>query len=121
MSRIVLLCTVLALPVLGCSGGEFGVAASGDDASTSDDTSTDATSGGTSDGTSDSTSDSTSEELLRYVGYAAMKSRTMTVAIAILVVLTFATIVVASTMSGGDTSGNHTMQNGSTMSDDQMP
>ncbi len=61
MSRIVLLCTVLALPVLGCSGGEFGVAASGDDASTSDDTSTDATSGGTSDGTSDSTSDSTSD------------------------------------------------------------
>lgn len=46
MSRVTLLCTILALPVLGCSGGDFGVApgadvdAAGADADAADDTST---------------------------------------------------------------------------------
>lgn len=48
-----------------------------------------------------------------------MRSRPLIVALAILAVLAFATIVVASSMSG-DAGGAHTMQDGSTMPDDQM-
>jgi hypothetical protein len=49
-----------------------------------------------------------------------MRRRTVTVVLAVVVSVAFAAAVVASTLSGGDTSGAHTMQDGTTMSDDQM-
>ena len=48
-----------------------------------------------------------------------MRNRTVTVVLAVVVALAFAAVVVGSTLSGSD-GGAHTMQNGTTMPDDQM-
>ena len=49
-----------------------------------------------------------------------MPNRTLRIVLAIVVALAFAAVVVASTLSG-DTSAQHTMQDGTTMPGDQMP
>ena len=49
-----------------------------------------------------------------------MRNRTLTLVLAVIVALAFAAVVVGSTLSGGDTGAAHTMQDGSTMSDDEM-
>ena len=49
-----------------------------------------------------------------------MPNRTLTMVLAVVVALAFGAVVVASTLSGSDTNGAHTMQNGTTMPDEQM-
>ena len=49
-----------------------------------------------------------------------MRNKTWTVVLALIVGLAFAAMVVGSTLSGSDASGVHTMQGGTTMSDDEM-
>ena len=49
-----------------------------------------------------------------------MPNRTLRIVLAVVAALVFGAVVVASTLSGSDTSAQHTMQDGTTMPDDQM-
>jgi hypothetical protein len=49
-----------------------------------------------------------------------MPKRTLTILLAVIAILAFATVVVASTMSGDGGGSMHTMQDGRTMTGDQM-
>ena len=48
-----------------------------------------------------------------------MPNKTLIIVLAVVVAFAFGAVVVSSTLSG-DTSGAHTMQDGTTMPDDQM-
>lgn len=50
-----------------------------------------------------------------------MRNRTSLIILLLVIILAFATSVVASTLSGDSAGGTHTMPDGSTMPEDEMP